>query len=275
MAGRITEDGREARGLSRSGMALLGTGTLLALRAAAPIESPASGTLRSLAALGWLALLAGAATLAIGHGPAGTAVKTSPPPRSDEAALPAPPPARPGRWSRAVFDLIEWRRFEAVVERLFQQAGFEIRHPPHSVDVWLYSRHQPGAPASLAHYRHWQGRPVGVDEMRELRAVMDAHALRRGQFATPSTFTPEAIAFARRNGINPLDADGLLALIDRRSPHEQAELLAVALDGDYWRPTCVNCGIKMAERQPRRSARPFWGCKNFPECRVTLAMRAA
>ena len=51
-----------------------------------------------------------------------------------------------------MFDVIECRGFEAVVERLFQQAGFETKSQSHGacdgVDVWLYSRNQPGEPVS-------------------------------------------------------------------------------------------------------------------------------
>jgi restriction system protein len=35
-------------------------------------------------------------------------------------------PRRPTTWSPAAFDVIEWRRFEALVELLFQQAGTEL-----------------------------------------------------------------------------------------------------------------------------------------------------
>jgi restriction system protein len=72
----------------------------------------------------------------------------------------------PVHWGAEVFDAIEWRRFEAVVERLFQQAGFETRAQSHGadmgVDVWLYSRNQPGQPVSLVQCKHWTGKRVGV-----------------------------------------------------------------------------------------------------------------
>lgn len=62
------------------------------------------------------------------------------------------------RWDPEVFAVIEWRRFEAVVERLFQQAGFETKSQSHGadrgVDVWLYSRNQPGQPVSLVQCKH-------------------------------------------------------------------------------------------------------------------------
>lgn len=201
----------------------------------------------------------------------------------DRAAGARPSPAMherqaPQAWSSAVFDVIEWRRFEAFVEALFEQAGFETKSQSHGadegVDIWLYSRNQPGEPVSLVQCKHWTGRRVGVDKIRELRGVMAARNVRRGQFATTSTFTLDAIAFARDNGINLLDARGLLALVEKRTPEQQRALLEVALEGDYARPTCVNCGVKMVERNSRKDGSSFWGCAHYPRCKTTMPMRA-
>jgi len=171
------------------------------------------------------------------------------------------PEIDPREWSAAVFDVIEWRRFEAVVEALFAQAGFETKTQSHGadegIDVWLYSRNNPGGPVSVVQCKHWNGKRVGVDKVRELRGVMAAKHVSRGQFATTSTFTEDAIAFAKDNGINLLDVQGLLALIAMRTRAQQHALLEVALEGEYWKPTCVNCGIKMVERSPRKGGAAF------------------
>jgi restriction system protein len=220
---------------------------------------------------------------------AGKAADTSamPAPRREQVAMSpkatptaaAAPALDAQPWSSAVFDAIEWRRFEAVVEKLFQQAGFETRSQPHGadggVDIWLHSRAVPGQAVSLVQCKHWQGRRVGVDKIRELRGVMAAQGVKRGQFATTSTFTPDAIAFARDNGVNLLDVDALLALIAQRTPEQQAELLAVAYEGDYARPTCASCGSKLVERTAKQGGGSFWGCPGFPACRTTMAIRGA
>ena len=181
----------------------------------------------------------------------------------------------PTEWGPAVFKAIEWRRFEAVCEALFAQAGFEARTQSHGadggVDVWLYSKHMQG-PASVVQCKHWLSKPVGVKEVREFFGVMASHQLKRGTYATTSTFTPDAVDFARQNGIHLLDGKGLLALIGQRTPEQQQALLAVAFEGDYARPTCASCGIKMVERANRQTGSPFWGCTNYPRCKSKIAM---
>ncbi len=310
MARRKPKSNRQARKIMQAGASLLALGIACVVLPWGMRDSAIGAAFVSLAAVGWpimgagvLALLAGIALERRGHH-APVAVQPAPPtvylrtPTSGDtlsrgeistrglasaAASASPPaefkpPARAERWSEAVFDVIEWRRFEAVVERMFQQAGFVTRSQSHGadegVDVWLYTHRHPDTPIGLVQCKHWQGKRVGVDKVRELKGVMAARDVKRGQFATTSTFTDEAVAFASGAGINLLDVTRLLELITKRTAEQQAELLAVALEGEYWRPTCVNCGTKMVSRQPRNGGSPFWGCTNYPRCKTTLPMRA-
>ena len=185
------------------------------------------------------------------------------------------PPA--DHWCAQVFEDIEWRRFETLCGQLFAQAGFEPRMQSHGadggVDIWLHSRHAEG-PAAVVQCKHWHGRPVGVKEMREFFGVMASRKVARGTYATTSTFTDDAVRFARENGIHLLDGQGLLDLIAKRTPEQQAELLCHAYEGEYWRPTCASCGGKMVERNPRKGGAAFWGCAGYPKCRATLPMRS-
>ncbi len=194
--------------------------------------------------------------------------------RASTTFVPVPPR---NMWCPEVFDDIEWRRFEAVCEALFAQAGFETRPVSHGadggVDLWLHSRNAQG-PAAVVRCKHWHGKPVGEKELREFHAEMVAHQLQRGTYASTSTFTPEAAQFAAANGINAMDGAALLALIARRMPAQQKALLAVAYEGDYWRPTCALCGVQMTERTPSRGGADFWGCVNYPRCLARLPMNA-
>jgi restriction system protein len=199
---------------------------------------------------------------------------------ADPARPPGAPAALPRHWSREVFELIEWRRFEAVVEALFAQAGFETRSQTHGadggVDIWLYSvHHEDGdAPVSIVQCKQWMRRKVGVREVRELRGVMAQHGIVRGQFVTTSDFSADAREFAAGNGIALHDVDGLLGLIATRDGRQQEALLRVAFEGEWWRPTCASCGIKLVERTSREGGRPFWGCQNYPQgCRTQMPIR--
>lgn len=185
-------------------------------------------------------------------------------------------PPQAATWSNQVFNDIEWRRFEAVCEALFAQAGFETKAQSHGadggVDIWLHSKHAEG-PAAVVQCKHWQGKQVGVKELREFLGVMASHGLKRGTYATSSTFTADALRFAKDNGISALDGDGLLALIAKRTPEQQQALLATAYEGEYWKPTCARCGVKMVDREKKKGDNNFWGCPRFPRCRATLPMR--
>lgn len=245
---------------------------------------------------GWLALGAGSLMLGIHHA---VRKKTSEnelalqtePPRAARSTFQAKPAVRPEptmaparsntpetNWSPAVFAAIEWRRFEAVCEALFAQAGFETRSQSHGadggVDIWLHSANAQG-PVSVVQCKHWQGKAVGVKEIREFFGVMASHQLKRGTYATTSTYTADAQQFAKANGIHAMDGPALLALIAKRTPEQQQALLVVAFERDYWRPTCASCGVKLVERTPSKGGAAFWGCSNFPRCKSRLPMVAA
>ncbi len=179
-------------------------------------------------------------------------------------------------WNGQVLRDIEWRRFEAVCAALFAQGGFETRTelqgPEGGADIWLSVRHGQ-APAGLVRCRHWPGRQVDVQELRALHLLMTSNKLLRASFATTGSFSADAREFAKAHGISAMDSLGLLALISQRTPSQKKALLEVAYEGDYWRPSCANCGRKMVERRARRRGRTFWGCVDYPTCDFTLPVR--
>lgn len=195
------------------------------------------------------------------------------PPYPQPAAASTPTLALPTEWSPRVFELIEWHRFEAVCEALFAQAGFQTRRHLHridsSVDIWLYAAGV-DKPVAVVQCKHWRRRPIPVERVRAFFGVMAAHEIKRGTFATSSAFTPDALAFGRAHGINLQDGAGLIRLIQSRSPEQQAALLALALEGDFWKPSCPSCGVKLTERGVQKAKSRFWGCPNYPACRFAL-----
>jgi restriction system protein len=181
-----------------------------------------------------------------------------------DAALPPQlqPRKAPDHWQASVLKTIEWRRFEALCEALFRQDGYLTSAPPRSahsgVDLFLHSAVDPDRVARVLQCLHWSTDAVGVAVLRSLRGAMADAGVDSGLFVTTADFAPEARAFAQRNGITPVDGADLLLMLVNRPELQQRQLLAVATQGEYWRPTCARCGEKMVERGG--GPRGLWDC---------------
>ena len=293
------------RELAGKGWTAIVVGVVLLVVVPSFLRGPLAALGPALRPAGWVALVVGAALLAlhyvvrraprpaiIGDAPPSSATQIARPPATPSAvrqaavlspagasthgeAPPNPVRRQDTQWRPSVLAAIEWRRFEALCEAFYAQAGFTTRSQSHGadggVDIWLQSRHmdQP----RIVQCKHWLNKPVGVKEMREFRGVMASHQLQSSTYVTSSTFTADATAFAKANGIQLQDGAALLKLIGQRSPEQQAALLAVAYEGEYWKPTCASCGIKMSAKERKRDGNGFWGCGNYPRCSSTFAMR--
>lgn len=182
------------------------------------------------------------------------------------------------QWAPEVFDHIEWRRFEAFCEGLYAQAGVRTKSQSHGadggIDIWLHL--QNASKPMIVQCKHWS-RKVAVDDVRAFFGVLKSHDLDRGIFATSSTFTADAADFSSANGISAQDRSGLLKLVSTRGAEQRASLLSIAYEGEYWRPTCASCGVKMVVREPKGGGDYFWGCANFGKlrCRSMIKLRNA
>ncbi|ARU05194.1 hypothetical protein CCO03_11325 [Comamonas serinivorans] len=185
---------------------------------------------------------------------------------SDRSAAP--------QWSPEVWQHIEWRRLLTVVTGLFIQVGFQ----PSSfkavgltgADVVLSSGKGPLLLRCIA-----TRAGISRADMRAFVRVVKAQQLVHATLATGGQVSPEARALAREHGIHTLDGEQLLKLIATRTPAQQHTLHLTAYAGAYWRPSCMHCGIKLVPRLRPQDHRPYWGCRNAPDCTVALPMDMA
>lgn len=192
-----------------------------------------------LAVVGLLAVVArvaGRATVATGRPPLqtrpagpGMARLDEPVPQSEDTT-----PLHGKRWSLDVFAHIDAQRFAAVCETWFSWAGFDTRHECHrtqeGVDIWLHAPRLPG-PVAIVRCKHAPDKPVGLQELRDFQGLVSRCKDAHGTFTTTSTYTPEALQFARENGIEVVDGRALLRRILTRTRQSQQALLAVAYHG--------------------------------------------
>jgi ssDNA-binding Zn-finger/Zn-ribbon topoisomerase 1 len=40
----------------------------------------------------------------------------------------------------------------------------------------------------------------------------------------------------------------------------------------YLTPSCPICGIKLVKLERKKDKSPYWGCANYPRCRITLSV---
>ena len=134
-------------------------------------------------------------------------------------------------WSPRLLAQMDWRRFEALCAAFFKQAGFaastQSQGDDGGVDIWVQSRHMPEP--RVVRCRHWEGQAVTARELREFLSAMTAQGLAHGTYVTSSTFSLEAMEFAKANGIQTQDGEALLKLISHRTPEQQDALLDIAL----------------------------------------------
>lgn len=137
-------------------------------------------------------------------------------------------------WSLDVFAAIDAQRFAAVCETWFSWAGFDTRYESHrnheGVDIWLHASRLPG-PVAIVRCKHTQDKPVSLRDMQEFQGVVARCQSAHGTFTTTSTYTPEALQYAREHDIEAVDGKALLRRIMTRTRQSQQALLAVALHG--------------------------------------------
>lgn len=187
------------------------------------------------ALLAIVARILGADTARAGAPTPRHSVVASAEPIDEQATQPGDTQALHGkRWSLDVFAHIDAQRFAAVCETWFSWAGFDTRHESHrtqeGVDIWLHAPRLPG-PVAIVRCKHAPDKPVGLQELREFQGVVSTCKDAHGTFTTTSTYTPEALQFAKDNGIEVVDGRALLRRILTRTRQSQQALLAIAYHG--------------------------------------------
>jgi restriction system protein len=181
------------------------------------------------------------------------------------------------RWSEELLAVLEWKRFEEACAGLFERLGFVTKSAicgaDRGIDIHLY-RPPSDQPVAIVQCKAWT-KKVGVNVIRELRGVMTSEGVAEGIFVTTSAYSDDAIAFAKANQIDLMDGDKLLKVILKLTEEQQASLLRLATAGDYTTPTCASCGVKMVARKPKLGGKAFWGCVNYPRCKMKLYVAGA
>lgn len=184
-----------------------------------------------------------------------------------DVAAPSRPPSELER-----LQTIDWFQFEKLMALLFAREGYQVDRrggavPDGGVDLEL-SRDDV---RTAVQCKHWRNQQVGVKEVREFLGAMAAGRFEQGVFVAISSYTREAVEFARQNRIDLVDRNAMLALLEKHNAKYDPEL-AAALDGADKR--CPKCEERLVRREAKRGANAggwFWGCSTYPRCRYRLS----
>ncbi len=156
--------------------------------------------------------------------------------------------------------LIEWTsdlrkldasEFEWLVGEVMRREGWTVAETGRrdSADGGVDLRAQRNGRTLLIQCKRWTANAVGVDEVRKIAGVASAgKGARSGSVVTLSTFTEQAVAEARRLGVDLVDGRELLKRIEAVRGSEP----------------CPCCGTFMILD---RSPRGWWlRCPTFPGC---------
>ena len=177
------------------------------------------------------------------------------------------------QWNPELLKQLEWRRFEELCVAYYQALGFDTSIEGLGADggVDIILKLPPSDRVhSVARCKAWDAYRVGIKAVKNLRASATAAGIDAAVLLTSGRFTQEALDLAAKEKIEMIDGKGLLEKLSALPPEKSAALLKFATTGDFLTPTCPRCSVKMESRRSTKGGRPFWGCRNYPQCKQTI-----
>jgi len=176
---------------------------------------------------------------------------------------------------------LSWKDFEFLVGEAYRRKGFHVQDntgsgPDGGIDLTL----KRDGEKYLVQCKNWRTKAVGVPVVRELFGVVTAEKAAGGIIACSSTFTRDAIAFARGKPIELIGGAELVRLISDVQPRPATQLkvktvsTAPELSADSSCPTCSSPMVIRTARRGKNAGSSFWGCSRFPKCRGTRQLDA-
>jgi restriction system protein len=163
------------------------------------------------------------------------------------------------------------KRFEDVLAEAYRRQGYQVKEMLGSgadggIDLLL----RKDGHDVVVQCKRWKGKPVSVQVVRELYGVMIDQRASAAKIVATTSFTPDAVAFAKGKPIELVDSKALQRLV--RGVQTSNRLAIISDEPDHLTPMCPRCNTPMVLREARRGAyagQKFWGCTSYPKCRGT------
>lgn len=182
--------------------------------------------------------------------------------------------------SLSILKEIEWYSFELFCQKIYELCGYRVEKTSAGadggVDLIVYKGSKD--PHALVQCKVRTKQSIGVNYIRELRGVMAAQNVDKGILFSNTSFTMDAIEFAKNNSVELIDLELLYTKLRQLKDEDQGILYDYLHSIDYITPTCPNCETKLVVREAKRGknqGQEFWGCCNYPKCRYKMPMKGS
>ena len=166
---------------------------------------------------------------------------------------------------------LSWKHFEDVIGEAYRRQGYHVEEMLGSgADGGLDLLLRKNRNLVVVQCKRWKGKPVPVQAVRELYAVMIDRQASAAKLVATTSFTADAVAFAKGKPIELVDSSALLCLV--RDVQTTSHIVISSDEPDHLTPNCPKCDTPMVMREARRGphvGEKFWGCANYPKCRGT------
>jgi len=181
------------------------------------------------------------------------------------------------KWDKAFLKELEWKLFEDVCMEYLILKNCDAKVTSIGADGGMDMKvsDKNGNVIAVAQCKSWD-KPIGVNLIRELYGVMAAERVKHGIFLTTSTYTNDAKTFAKGKALILIDGEEFVSMINGLEVEDKKKIDKLIDQDTYKTPTCVNCNIKLVKRTTKKglnAGHEFWGCINYPKCKVTMHVR--
>jgi restriction system protein len=171
---------------------------------------------------------------------------------------------------------LPWKRFEDLLGEAYRRQGYKVEETlgggaDGGIDLLLGREGN----VTVVQCKRWNGKPVPVQTVRELYGVMHDRGAHAAKLVATTSFTPDAVAFAKGKPIELVDSNVLLHLIRNVQTSGKIIVPPPLPERDHLTPDCPRCGSAMVLREAKQGAyvgQKFWGCSNYPPCRGKRAL---
>jgi restriction system protein len=177
-------------------------------------------------------------------------------------------------WNKEFLSKIDWKLYEDICMEYLRikncDADVTCTGADGGIDIKVNDKN--GKVIALAQCKSWN-KPIGVSLIRELFGIMAAEKVKHGIFLTTSIFSNEAKQFAQNKALLLVDGDEFIKAISLLRLEDKKRIDILVGQDDSSTPTCVHCNLKLVKRTTKsgpNAGRIFWGCANYPKCKITM-----